>query len=229
MTMRGSVGRMECHYHESRDMHAPIVLVLSPDPYGIHGPTNKISYTLYQAFLVLGFKVIQFRYRSALPEEPNVEDELSDVGSCLDWFQNRNTYASRCWVAGFDRGAWLGMQMLMRRPEICSFVSVGAPTETKDFTFLAPCPVPGLFVHAEKDEMCTQDSVSSLIRTLSGQKNIDIKLKTVLGADHFFNNKLIELYQAVRDYVFDFNQKSGSTFVPYSKKPSSSVAHKMVG
>ena len=43
------------------------------------------------------------------------------------------------------------MQLLMRRPEIDGFISVAPPAKLYDFSFLAPCPASGLFVHGDKD------------------------------------------------------------------------------
>jgi len=55
--------------------------------------------------------------------------ELSDAASALDWAQTINPEARACWVAGFSFGAWIGMQLLMRRPEVeVSFRSHRPPT-----------------------------------------------------------------------------------------------------
>ena len=40
--------------------------------------------------------------------------------------------------------AYIGMQLLMRRPETDGFISVSPPTNMYDFSFLAPCPASGL-------------------------------------------------------------------------------------
>ena len=66
--------------------------------------------------------------------------ELSDAASALDWLQSLSADARQCWIAGYSFGAWIGMQLLMRRPEISGFVSVAPPANFYDFTFLAPCP-----------------------------------------------------------------------------------------
>ena len=42
------------------------------------------------------------------------------------------------------------MQLLMRRPEIEGFISIAAMANRYDFTFLAPCPSSGLFVHGSR-------------------------------------------------------------------------------
>ena len=45
-----------------------------------------------------------------------------------------------------------GMQLLlMRRPETDGFISVSPPSNMYDFSFLAPCPASGLFLHGTAD------------------------------------------------------------------------------
>jgi hypothetical protein len=80
----------------------------------------------------------------------NGEGELSDAACILDWLQQYNTNSKICWVAGFSFGAWIGMQLLMRRPELNGFVSVSPPANMRDFSFLAPCPSSGLIIQKTK-------------------------------------------------------------------------------
>jgi uncharacterized protein len=61
-----------------------------------------------------------------------------------------------CWVAGFSFGAWIGMQLLMRRPEIEGFISIAPPANLYDFSFLAPCPSSGLIIHGDQTRWCRQ-------------------------------------------------------------------------
>jgi pimeloyl-ACP methyl ester carboxylesterase len=64
-----------------------------------------------------------------------------------------NQNSKQCWVAGFSFGAWIGMQLLMRRPEITGFVSVAPPANLYDFSFLAPCPSSGLIINGTADKV----------------------------------------------------------------------------
>ena len=56
-----------------------------------------------------------------------------------------NREAKICWIAGISFGAWISMQLLMRRPEISGFISMAPLAKHYDFSFLAPCPASGLF------------------------------------------------------------------------------------
>jgi alpha/beta superfamily hydrolase len=91
----------------------------------------------------MGFTVLRFNFRGVGRSQGEYDQgigELSDAASALDYLQAMNTNAKHCWVAGFSFGAWIGMQLLMRRPEITGFVSVSPPANMYDFSFLAPCP-----------------------------------------------------------------------------------------
>ena len=103
--------------------------------------------------------------------------ELSDAASALDYLQSMNNNSKHCWVAGFSFGAWVAMQLLMRRPEINGFVSVSPPANSRDFSFLAPCPSSGLIIHGDKDNIASFDSSKILVEKLQQQKKVDIKFK----------------------------------------------------
>ncbi|MGB0671176.1 MAG: alpha/beta hydrolase, partial [Rhodospirillales bacterium] len=161
----GPDGRLEGRYHHSKESGAPVALVLHPHPQ--HGGTmnNRVVYTLYQSFVRRGFSVLRFNFRGvgrSQAEYDNGIGEMSDAASALDWMQNYNPNARTCWIAGFSFGAWIAMQLMMRRPEIEGFISVAPPASLYDFTFLAPCPASGLIVHGADDQLVLPASVDKL-------------------------------------------------------------------
>src|SRR6516162_1161510 len=202
--MNGPEGRLEGRYQHGEGPNAPIALMLHPHPQ--HGGTmnNKVIYTLYQLFAERGFSSLRFNFRGVGRSQGSFdrgEGELSDAAAALDWLQTYNPNASACWVAGFSFGAWIGMQLLMRRPEIASFVSVAPPASMYDFSFLAPCPVSGLVVQGDRDEVVAEAAVGKLVHKLHNQREITIDYRVVNGANHFFHNHLDDLSEAVGDYL----------------------------
>ena len=129
------------------------------------------------------------------------QGELSDAASALDWAQSLNPEARSCWIAGFSFGSWIGMQLLMRRPEIEGFISICPPANLYDFSFLAPCPSSGLIIHGDKDAVVPAKDVTGLVEKLKTQKGIIIDQKIVPGANHFFDGKVEALMQAVNLYL----------------------------
>ncbi|HKX07316.1 MAG TPA: alpha/beta hydrolase [Stellaceae bacterium] len=202
--INGPEGRLEGRYHHSKLPNAPIALLLHPHPQ--HGGTmnNKVVYTLYHAFVRQGFSALRFNFRGVGRSQGSFargEGELSDAASALDWLQSYNANAAACWIGGFSFGAWIGMQLLMRRPEIDGFISVAPPANLYDFGFLAPCPSSGLIIHGDKDHLVPLESVQKLINKLMHQRDITIDFRLVRGADHFFQNRLEELDEEVEDYL----------------------------
>ncbi|MGH7092959.1 MAG: alpha/beta hydrolase, partial [Stellaceae bacterium] len=131
------------------------------------------------------------------------EGELSDAASALDWLQTYNANAETCWVAGYSFGAWIGMQLLMRRPEIEAFISVAPPANQYDFTFLAPCPSSGLILQGDADTLVPAESVQKLVQKLSHQRDIKIDFRKIAGADHFFAEQIEIVTKHVDGYIAD--------------------------
>lgn len=200
----GPAGRLEGRYNHSKVPSAPVALILHPHPQ--HGGTmnNKIVYTMFHSFVRRGYSALRFNFRGVGRSQGTYdrgEGELSDAASALDWLQTFNPNASVCWIAGISFGAWIGMQLLMRRPEIDGFISVAPPANQFDFTFLAPCPSSGLILHGDKDEFVPEPSVAKLVNKLSHQRDIRIDYRIVEGANHFFNNRSDDLARLVDDYL----------------------------
>ena len=202
--INGPAGRIEGRYLPPKVVNAPIALMLHPHPQ--HGGTmnNKIVYTLYNLFAQRGFGTLRFNFRGVGRSQGTFdrgEGELSDAAAALDWLQTYNPDAPACWIAGFSFGAWIGMQLLMRRPEISGFISIAPPANLFDFSFLAPCPSSGLIVHGTVDEVVPSESVQKLVDKLSSQRDITVKYKSIPGANHFFTNKIEQMGNSVGAYL----------------------------
>ncbi|MFM2045385.1 MAG: hypothetical protein RLY86_3961 [Pseudomonadota bacterium] len=202
--INGPAGRIEGRYSHAKQPNAPVALLLHPHPQ--HGGTmnNRIVYTLFHAFSKRGFSALRFNFRGVGRSQgayDRGEGELSDAASALDWLQTYNPNASACWIGGFSFGAWIGMQLLMRRPEIDGFLSIAPPANIFDFSFLAPCPASGLIIHGERDETVPEPSVARLVNKLSSQKDIRIDYRKVPGANHYFHQMSDELGVIVDDYL----------------------------
>jgi alpha/beta superfamily hydrolase len=200
----GPEGRLEGRYHHSKIANAPVALLLHPHPQ--HGGTmsNKVVYALYQSFVKRGFSALRFNFRGVGRSQglfDNGQGELSDAATALDWMQAHNPNARSCWIGGFSFGAWVAMQLMMRRPEISGFISVAPPANIHDFSFLAPCPASGLIVHGDKDDIVPIVSVDKLAQKLKKQKNIEIDYRILKGGDHFLQDHCVELMKMVDNYL----------------------------
>lgn len=210
----GPEGRVEGRYHHSDTKGAPAAIVLHPHP--LYGGTmnNKIVYRLYQSFANAGFSVLRFNFRGVGRSLGTFDDgigELTDAAAALDWIQQQNEGASHCWIAGFSFGAWIAMQLLMRRPEIEGFIGISPPANMYDFGFLSPCPAHGLVLQGDRDDIVQEGAVSQLVGKLKAQKGLTIDYHVVEGADHYYRNAMEDMMTSVDDYIKvkldDFNSR----------------------
>lgn len=201
----GPEGRIEGRYHPQKERDAPIAIVLHPHPQFGGTMNNRVVYNLHYTFYKLGFTVLRFNFRGVGRSQGEYDQgigELSDAASALDYLQSMNNNAKHCWVAGFSFGAWIGMQLLMRRPEITGFISVSPPANMYDFSFLAPCPSSGLVINGSADRVAPPQDTVNLVNKLHEQKGITITHQTIEGAGHFFEDPHMDMMiGSVRDYV----------------------------
>jgi alpha/beta superfamily hydrolase len=212
----GSAGRIEGRFHPSKARNAPIAVVLHPHPQFGGTMNHAIIYQLYYAFAQRNFAVLRFNFRGVGRSQGSFDHgigELADAASALDWAQTIVPEARACWIAGFSFGAWIGMQLLMRRPEIEGFISIAPPANLYDFSFLAPCPSSGLIIHGDKDAVVPQKDVNTLVEKLKTQKGIVIDQKVVTGANHFFDGKIDTLMTECTGYL-DKRLAAGATAKP---------------
>jgi hypothetical protein len=200
----GPAGRIEGRYHPARQKNAPIAIILHPHPQFGGTMNHQIIYQLYYQFVHRGFSALRFNFRGVGRSQGSFDHgqgELSDAAAALDWAQSINNEARSCWIAGFSFGAWIGMQLLMRRPEVEGFISIAPPANLYDFSFLAPCPSSGLIVHGDKDAVVPHKDVTGLVDKLKTQKGIVIDQKVIPGANHFFDGRIEPLMAAISAYL----------------------------
>ncbi len=200
----GPDGRLEGRYHPQKDRDAPIALILHPHPQFGGTMNNKVVYNLHYAFHRLGYSVLRFNFRGVGRSQGEFDQgigELSDAAAALDYLQSLKPDAKITFIAGFSFGAYIGMQLLMRRPEASGFVSVAPPANMYDFTFLAPCPSSGLIINGENDRIAPPEDVRKLVERLQAQRNIIVTHETVPGANHFFDEGMDQMISTVEQYV----------------------------
>lgn len=207
----GPAGRVEARYGEGKTEDAPIALILHGHPRAGGSMQDRVTVQLFQIFQRFGFATLRFNFRGIGRSQgvfDNGMGELSDAASALDYLQSLNANASQCWVAGYSFGSWIGLQLLMRRPEIDGFVSISPPANHYDLSFLAPCPASGLIVYGTRDQVAPASDVERVVSKIRTQKNIKVDHKPVENADHFYRDtvnrggdKLPELEALVTAYM----------------------------
>jgi len=179
-------------------------MILHPHSQGGGTMNDRIVQRLYKTFADRGFATLRFNFRGVGRSQGSFDNgvgELSDAASALDWVQSIHPEAQTTWVAGVSFGALIGMQLLMRRPEIRGFISIAPPANMYDFSFLAPCPASGIFIQGAADTVVQPSSVQKLVDKLRTQKHITIHHEEIPRANHFFETEIEDLMGSVDKYL----------------------------
>jgi len=204
----GPEGRLEGNYSPADTDDAPLALILHAHPQGGGSMNTRVITGLYDIFKRRGYATLRFNLRGvgrSVGEYDHGQGELQDAATVLDWMQALNPNASLCWIAGHSFGAWIGMQLLMRRPEIRGFISVSPPMNMYDFGFLAPCPTSGLLAYGSADRICPPDEIERVSEKIRIQKGTMLTHKIIPGAGHLFEDHAEELETEVEAYL-DYRQ-----------------------
>lgn len=192
LTINGPAGRLEARYHHEPATDSPIAVILHPHPQFGGTMNNQVVYNLYYTFAERGFSVLRFNFRGVGRSQgyfDNGPGELADAASVLDWLQLAKPDSKACWIVGVSFGTWIAMQLLMRRPEIDSFICVAPPANLYDYSFLAPCPASGLLVNGERDRVVPSAAVAELAEKTKVQKGIILHHRIIPDANHFFEKE----------------------------------------
>jgi alpha/beta superfamily hydrolase len=215
--INGPQGKLHGFYRHSKNPKN-ISLVLHPRNCTENSLDNNIVSTLFEVFSNNNFSTLKINFRGVQKSDGEIEEdglgELSDAATALDWLQGQNQDINSCLIGGIDFGAWIGSQLLMRRPEIIGFINVATPIKDFDFSFLSPCPASGLIIHPNKQIDIEQKSIYSLVKKLASQKKVKIVYKKI-NSDINFKNKENEIKKYsekfISDILLDLNKVKNST------------------
>jgi len=204
MIIPGPSGRIEARYTEPPYEGAPIALILHPHPKAGGTMQDPITIRMYQMFEQRGFGVLRYNSRG-VGRTQGIYDhgigELEDAAFVLDYLENMSESPRYVWCAGYSFGAWITLQLLMRRPEIDGFFAVSPPANHYDLSFLAPCPASGLIIIGDNDAIATPQDVERALQKVRVQKGEVIDRDVVEGADHFFKSREEVLMGRLSDYL----------------------------
>ena len=195
VTIPGPEGRLEARYNQGNGHAPPLAILLHPHPKFGGNMNNKVIYNCFKTLSLLDLSVLRFNYRGVGNSEGTYSGdegigEMTDSACALDWLLFNNTASTKVWVIGFSFGAFISLNLLMRRPEIHAFIAISPPADKYDFSFLAPCPVSGLIIQGDNDDIVNETDVALFANKLDSQNAITIKYKKIKNADHFFTDKL---------------------------------------
>lgn len=198
--LEGPAGRLEAILWSPLS-GAPPMAALVCHPHPLYGGTmhNKVVYQAAKSLDALGLPVLRFNFRGAGLSEgkhDRGEGEQDDVRSALDFLAGEFAGVPILLV-GFSFGCWVGLRVGCEDARVAALVGLGTPVNRTDFSYLARCEKPKLFVQGSNDEYGAVDKLKELVASLPG----DNQLIVVEGVAHFFVGKLDQLDQAITGWL----------------------------
>ena len=204
LIISGPAGRIEARYTEPPMPGAPIALILHPHPKAGGTMQDPITIRMYQMFEARGFGVLRYNSRGVGRTQGHYDNgvgELEDAAYVLDHLENLAESPRYVWCAGYSFGAYITLQLLMRRPEIDGFFAVSPPANHFDLSFLAPCPASGLIIIGDNDAIATPQDVERALQKVRVQKGESIERDQVAGANHFYSGRQDSLIEKLSGYL----------------------------
>ena len=196
-----SHGRLEAILKEVRDPALGVALVLHPHPLGGGTMHNKVVFRAAAALNEIGVTTLRLNFRGvgqSSGEHDEGRGEVEDVRAGLTYLED-NYPQLPLTLCGFSFGARVGLEVGVADERVVNLISIGTPLGKYDFSFLAACRKPILFVHGEQDEFGVATEIEQLARQLERVTNVDLTI--IPGADHFFAGHLDELKRAIAEWM----------------------------
>lgn len=186
------------------------VLLMAPHPSLGATMCNKVLKVMDDSFQSLGFSTLRFNFRGVGASQGSVADRSSDLSDSLwvvDYLGQLLPESKQLWVAGFGYGAYMAINIAMRRPCINGFVSVTPHYVTQEglMSLLTPCPDGAIF-HGTLDTLVPCGSAKNLAKALRSQEGTKVSFYPVNGANHNYKDKLDILQSKITSYVERFTE-----------------------
>jgi alpha/beta superfamily hydrolase len=199
--LEGPAGRLETILWTPARSAAPALAAVICHPHPLFGGTmhNKVVYNAAKTMDALGIPVLRFNFRGAGLSggaHDNGLGEQGDVQAALD-FLAAQFPGIPLLLAGFSFGSFVGLRVGCRDARVSELIGLGIPVNSGDFSFLADCPKPKLFVHGANDKFGARKKVEEVVAALSGEN----RLVVVEDADHFFAGHLDEFNAAIATWL----------------------------
>lgn len=197
-------GKIQASYYKNNNLNAPIAVVFHDSPTNNGNMNEKVNYTIFYSFLQMGFSVIRFDFRGCGKSNGTFEggdQELMDASSIVDYIQTQHENASEFWLSGVGFGAWIAMQILMRRVEVTHYIAVSPYTKKYDYSFFSPAPCNGTMIGAALDEIIPEASIKQLCSTINKYGFGQVSYNSVKDAPHNYEGKLHELFKTITKYI----------------------------
>jgi len=174
-------------------------LVCHPHPLGGGTMHNKVVFRAAAGLIDAGLVTLRFNFRgvgASTSVHSEVQGGKEDVRTALDYLAGEYP-GEDVTLAGFSFGSRTGMEVGVADERVKRLISIGTPVEKyRDYDFLVGVTKPILFLHGDKDEFCSVESLRSLADKIPHAEVVIFE-----NCGHFFDEHLNELREAVRNWT----------------------------
>lgn len=195
------VGQLEAILKEPNGDVRGVALVCHPHPLGGGTMHNKVVFRAAAGLVDAGLITLRFNFRGVGASDGTHDGvaEKQDVRDALDYL-SENYPNQPITLAGFSFGTRMGSEVGMSDERVVRLISVGTPVDKyDDFEYLENLRKPILFVHGDRDEFGALENVQKLVEKVA--KNTDAELVYFENCGHFFDERLTELRETVKNWV----------------------------
>ncbi len=195
-------GQLEAILKEPRGPALGVALVLHPHPLGGGTMHNKVVFRAASALNDAGLITLRINFRGvgqSTGEHDEGRGEVEDVRAGLHYLAE-NFPGRPITLCGFSFGARVGLEVGISDERVLNLISIGTPVDKYDFSFLAACRKPILFIHGDRDEFGSLPRLQELVSEIK-QHNTNVELNVIRDSGHFFEGYLDDLKQAITDWT----------------------------
>lgn len=200
-TIPCSHGQLEAIYRPTTDLAQRVALVLHPHP--LYGGTmhNPVVFHTARALHDAGFETLRINFRGVGASSGTHDrgiGEVEDAREALDFLLSQQPAAKQVLVAGFSFGSAVALKLGCSDARVHRVIAIAAPAGMYDFSFLAQCAKPKLFVHGDRDDVAPLSLLRDKLERLAVPQ---ADVRVLRGATHFFEGQLDELRSEVQQFA----------------------------
>jgi len=192
-------GQLEAILKEPVGERKGVGLVCHPHPLGGGTMHNKVVFRAAAGLIDAGLTTLRFNFQgvgASTGEHNDVEGGVEDVRTALEYLAHEYP-GEDVTLAGFSFGSRTGMAVGINDDRVKRLISIGTPVEKyRDYNFLTSVAKQILFVHGDKDEFCSVESLRSLT---DGIPHAEVVIFENCG--HFFDEHLNALRETIKKWA----------------------------
>ena len=197
-----SHGTLEAIIKEPAGQARGVGLVCHPHPLGGGTMHNKVVFRAAAGLVDAGLTTIRFNFRgvgASTGVHAEIEGGREDVRDALEYIYS-NYPGADLTLAGFSFGSRTALDVGGRDDRVARLISIGTPVDKYgDYDFLIGTTKPIIFIHGDRDEFGSIETLRPLVDEVS--KTADTEIVIFENCGHFFDEHLNELRETVRRWT----------------------------